>query len=73
MQTPNTPFLGADARARHQAYLQAAADWRLQQTVRAANPTQRRSGQVSIAQRVIRWGQRVLEAGKPAVPADEIW
>jgi hypothetical protein len=73
MQTPNTPFVGDEAQARHQAYIQAAEQWRVQQAVRATIPTRRRSARVSIAQRMSHWGKRLLESGRPAVPAEEIW
>ena len=73
MQTPNTPFIGDEAQARHQAFIRAAEQWRVQQAVRAAVTPPHRSARVSIAQRVIRLGRWLLESGRPAVPAEEIW
>ena len=73
MQTPNTPFLGDEAQARHQAFIQAAEQWRIQQAVRASVPTPHRPAGASIAQRVIRLGRQLLESGRPAAPAEEIW
>jgi hypothetical protein len=73
MQTPKPPFIWDETQARHQAYLQAVEQWQLERAVLATRPTQRRSAPVTVVQHVIRWGQRLLESGRPAMPADEIW
>ena len=73
MHTPKTPFIWDEAQARHLDYLQAVEQWQLERAVLATSPTHRRSPPVTIAQRVIHWGRRLLASGRPAAPAEEIW
>lgn len=73
MQAPNTPFIGEESQARHQAYIQAAEQWRLQQAAQVRTASRQRPVRVTIVQRVIHFGQWLIESGKPATPVEEIW
>ena len=72
MFEPHIPFIVAVARERQQAYVCAAEQWRRQHVEREP-PRQHRPARSVVAQVLIRGRHWLVESGKPAMPAEEVW
>ncbi len=72
MFEPQIPFIVEVARERQQAYVRAAEQWRLQHGEREPT-TQHRPIRSVMAQVLIRCRDWLVESGKPAMPAEEVW